>query len=76
MNKGVVASYQAAISEEYTPMEGVKPVLTWSKRCPGHNKMVFKDQIQWRCHRVSFLEYEKAGLFCNIIGGSIGKNYP
>ena len=30
-NKGVVASYQAALSEEYTPLEGVKPVLTWSK---------------------------------------------
>ena len=44
--KGVVASYQAALSEEYTPLERVKPVLTWSRGCPGHNKMVSEVQIQ------------------------------
>ena len=50
--KGVVASYQAALSEEYTPLEGVKPVLTWSKGCPGHNKMVSDALIQRICHKV------------------------
>ena len=44
--KGVVASYQAALSEEYTPLERVQPVLTWSRGCPGHNKMVSEGQIQ------------------------------
>ena len=28
LSKGVVASYQAALSEEYTPLEGAYPVLT------------------------------------------------
>ena len=44
--KGVVASYQAALSEEYTPLERVQQVLTWSRGYPGHNKMVSGDQIQ------------------------------
>ena len=44
--KGVVASYQAALSEEYTPLERVQPVLTWSRGCPGHNKIESGDQIE------------------------------
>ena len=44
--KGVVASYQAALSKEYTPLKRVKPVLTWSRGYPGHNKMVSEGQIQ------------------------------
>ena len=51
-SKGVVASYQAAFSEEYTPLERVKPVLTWSKGGPGHNKMVSDEQKPKRCHKV------------------------
>ena len=50
--KGVVASYQAAFSEEYTPLERVKPVLTWSRGGPGHNKVVSDDQKPKRCHKV------------------------
>ena len=50
--KGVVASYQAALSEEYTPLERVKPVLTWSRGCPGLNKMVSDDQKPGRFHKV------------------------
>ena len=44
--KGVVASSQAALSEEYTPLERVQPVLTWSRGCPGHNKIESGDQIE------------------------------
>ena len=50
--KGVVASYQAALSEEYTPLERVKPVLTWSRGCPGLNKMASDDQKPGRFHKV------------------------
>jgi len=50
--KGVVASYRATLSEEYTPLEGVKPVLTWFKGCPGHNQIISEDQMHRRYHNV------------------------
>ena len=34
--KGIVVSYQDALSEEYTPLDMVYPVLTWAKGNPGH----------------------------------------
>ena len=43
--KGVVASYQAAVSEEYSPLEVVFPVLNWSIGDPGHIKSVSEDEI-------------------------------
>ena len=51
-NKGVAASYQNALSEEYIPLERVKLVLTWSRGCPGHDKMVSDDQKPRRFHKV------------------------
>ena len=50
--KGVVAFYQAALREEYAPLERGYLVLTWSRGGPGHNKMVSKDQIQRICCKV------------------------
>ena len=74
--KGIVASYQAALSEEYLPLERVQPVLTWSRQCPGYDKMVSEDQIQQRGHIVWFLTHKIEGLFFNIIGGSMGEGLP
>ena len=53
--KGVVAYYQAAIRWKYTPLEGVKPMLTLSTGGLGHIMMVSDFQIQRRRHSVSFL---------------------
>ena len=53
--KGIVASYQAALSEEYLPLERVQPVLTWSRQCPEYDKVVSENQMERGCHRVHFL---------------------
>ena len=44
--KGVVASYQVALSKEQTPLEGGYPVLTWLRDDPGYKKMVSEDKTK------------------------------
>ena len=61
--KGVVVSYQAALSYEFTPLEGSYAVLTLTRGGAVHNKMVFEDQSQRRCRKVPFFTLKRRGYF-------------